>query len=483
MKPETLLEKQGKEILTYKHALDESSIVAITDQRGIITYANDNFCKISKYSREELVGQDHRIINSGYHPKAFMKQLWTTIANGNIWKGEIRNKAKDGTFYWVDTTIVPFLNEEGKPFQYLGIRSDITDQKKAEEKYRILFDSIDEGFCVIEMIFDEQQKPVDYRFLEINASFEKQTGMHNAVGKRMREFAPDHEEHWFEIYGHIALTGEPIRFENRAEQLHRWYDVYAFRFGNPKNKQVAILFKDITERKAAEEQLLQVNKELESFSYSVAHDLRTPLRLTHSYAEMLKQENAHVLDEEAIRIVENIKYNALKMNRLIDDLLAFSRLGRKELQLHKIDMNILVREVLVEITTSMAPKAEIVVDKLPEATGDYNLVYQVMFNLISNAVKYSSKKEHPVIHISSSSKNKEHEYSVKDNGAGFNTKYANKLFSVFQRLHTEREFEGTGIGLAIVHRIITKHGGTVRAEGKVNEGATFYFTIPDAGSA
>src|SRR5204863_289466 len=142
-KAEEKIRNTLKEISDYKYALDESSIVAITDEKGIIKHANDNFCKISKYFIDELIGQEHRIINSGYHSKEFIRNLWVTIANGKIWRGELKNKAKDGTIYWVDTTIIPFLNEQGKPYQYVAIRADITQRKSQEEQIRSLNEELE----------------------------------------------------------------------------------------------------------------------------------------------------------------------------------------------------------------------------------------------------------------------------------------------------------------------------------------------------
>ncbi|MBK5214990.1 MAG: HAMP domain-containing protein [Flavobacteriaceae bacterium] len=224
-------------------------------------------------------------------------------------------------------------------------------------------------------------------------------------------------------------------------------------------------------------ELETANKELESFSYSVSHDLRAPLRAVNGYAQMLHEDYGTKLDEEGKRIIETIRNNAIKMGTLIDELLAFSQLGRKEVQRTKINMNELVESVLIDMDKSFAHKAEIKIGKLHQMEADYGLLRQVMLNLISNALKYSSKKEHPIIEIFSEEKQGEIVFSVKDNGAGFDMKYYDKLFGVFQRLHKQNEFVGLGVGLAIVQRVITKHAGKVWAEGKVNEGATFNFSL------
>lgn len=220
------------------------------------------------------------------------------------------------------------------------------------------------------------------------------------------------------------------------------------------------------------------NKELEAFSYSVSHDLRAPLRAVNGYARILSEDYSDKLDETGRRTIQNICTNATRMGTLIDDLLEFSRLGRKELQKSEVNMNTLTEHVVNDLNKTAPHAAHITIEPLPPVLADYTLMYQVMFNLVSNGVKYSSKKANPQVTISGKEQNGEVTISVKDNGAGFDMKYASKLFGVFQRLHSNEEFEGTGVGLAIVQRIIAKHGGRIWADATPNGGATFSFTLP-----
>jgi light-regulated signal transduction histidine kinase (bacteriophytochrome) len=228
-------------------------------------------------------------------------------------------------------------------------------------------------------------------------------------------------------------------------------------------------------------ELEESNRELESFSYSVSHDLRAPLRAVGGFADALIEDHAAKLDGEANRYLHLIADNSRKMGRLIDDLLAFSRLGRQEVRRSVIDMDKLIKDVLLEIgAASGRPLPPVSVQKLPPVFGDYALVRQVFLNLVSNAVKYSGKKASPLVEIGVKNADGENVYFVKDNGAGFDMRYAGKLFGVFQRLHKAEDFEGTGVGLAIVQRVVMRHGGRVWAEGRVNEGATFYLTFGKA---
>lgn len=225
-------------------------------------------------------------------------------------------------------------------------------------------------------------------------------------------------------------------------------------------------------------QLIASNKELEAFSYSVSHDLRAPLRAITGFTRILSEDHAGDLGTEGKRICGIISDSALKMGQLIDDLLHFSRISRKEMSISIIDMGAMANSIYHEVTTSEQRERITFMDDVPhKCEGDPNMMRLVWSNLISNAVKFSSKKEKPVISVWSDRENDEIKYYIRDNGAGFDMKYKEKLFGVFQRLHAANEFDGTGVGLALVQRIIHKHGGTIDAISEPGKGATFVFTL------
>lgn len=255
---------------------------------------------------------------------------------------------------------------------------------------------------------------------------------------------------------------------------------------------VMSIIRDVTERKQTEgaiqqlnselrlraAQLEEANRELEAFSYSVSHDLRAPLRAISGYVRMLKEDHAGRLDGEGNRLLDVVQGESERMGLLIDDLLAFSRLGRQHMQTKAIDMSALARSVFESLTHgSPVSNLEFEVEPLPTACGDPAMLRQVFANLIGNALKFTRNKPARLITISGCSSDGVPAYCVRDNGVGFDEKYAHKLFGVFQRLHSDEEFEGTGVGLALVQRVILRHGGKVWAEGKPGQGAAFYFTL------
>ncbi len=317
-------------------------------------------------------------------------------------------------------------------------------------------------------------------------------------GRKIAEVIAPENYLWYQPLIHQAFNGETLLKERRTlsglDALIRVVPlkdesdyIYAIMFVlidvtevKKAQSELALLNKTL-ESKIAERtvQLKELNKGLEAFSYSISHDLRAPLRAILGFAQMIKEDYTYKLEEEGQLLLDRIVHNGIRMEKLIDDLLEFSRLGRVELPRSQINMHALVDEVKQELVgQERSRKINITTSPLENAQGDPNMIRQVWINLISNALKYTNKKEVTEIEIACKPESEMICYYIRDNGAGFDMAFSDKLFGVFQRLHAAKEFEGTGVGLSLVHTIVSRHGGKVWADAKLNEGAAFYFTLP-----
>ncbi|MBX9767407.1 MAG: PAS domain S-box protein [Bdellovibrionales bacterium] len=363
----------SKDFSNVMAAIDEAAIVAVTDKSGHITYVNKKFCAISKYSEEELLGKTHRIINSHFHPKEFFQKMWTTISSGQTWEGEIKNRAKDGSYYWVNTTIVPFMDPDGHLEQYIAVRYEITDRKLAEEKLKLYA-----------------------KKLEIS------------------------------------------------------------------------------------------NQELQDFASVAAHDLQEPLRKIHSFSDRIKVKAKDSLSAEAVDYLERVQSSAKRMQTLINDLLTYSRVTTQAKPFSQISLEQIVKNVCSDLEYRLEQsQGKVTVGALPSVEADPTQMHQLFLNLIGNGLKFHKPNEAAhvqitgeIIDLPGHGARPACRLSIKDNGIGFDEKYLDRIFTIFQRLHGRHEYEGTGIGLAVCRKIVDRHGGTITATSQPGQGATFIITLP-----
>ena len=375
-------------------------------------------------------------------------------------------------------------------------------RKKAEEA---LLSSEERYRSLVELSPDALFVEADERIVFINSAGARLLGAPDAeqlVGRPVKDVL--HPSDWpttQKRLQEVHQTNRPVAFvEQRMVQLDGTVvdvEIAAAPLVFAGKRAAQVIAHDIRERKRAEEEIRNLNvdlehrvrertveleaanKELEAFSYSVSHDLRAPLRHIEGFVEILSATTANSLDEESNRHLETIAESAKQMGRLIDDLLTFSRTGRAELTKTKIDLSALVHAVMRDVAHEASQRdVQWVVGTLPKVQGDIALLRQVFLNLLGNALKYTRTRKQTSIEIGSSTNNLEDVIFVRDNGVGFDMRYAHKLFGVFQRLHRASDFEGTGVGLANVRRIISRHGGRTWAEAELNKGATFYFSLP-----
>jgi len=394
-------------------------------------------------------------------------------------------------------------NNDGSVKSVKGTVMDITDRKntemalvESEEKYRAFFDnSLDAAFFSSIEGNIISANPAAYAMLGYKNNELERLGRNDIIDLSDPRF-----QQMFDIRGKNGKIRDELTFIRKNGERFPAEISSAVFLDAGNLRKTSMLIRDISERKHSEQEIIKLNeqleekvhertiqlqdanKELEAFSYSVSHDLRAPLRALDGFANILLEDYGATLDKEGNRLLDVIIRNANIMGTLIDDLLAFSRLGRQGIQSSHIDMQSMVKSVYEELTSEIERETiDFRLHDLSKAVGNPAMIKQVWLNLVGNAIKYTSKKTSRIIEITNSRVNSENVYSVSDNGAGFDMAYAEKMFGVFQRLHSINEFEGTGIGLALVHRIIVRHKGRIWAEGAVNEGAKFYFSIPEEG--
>jgi PAS domain S-box-containing protein len=351
----------------------------------------------------------------------------------------------------------------------------------SEQRYLTLFSTMSEGFCVIEVLFDEHNQPNDYRFLELNPAFEAQSGLRNAVGKRIREIAPHNEAHWFELYGQVAISGVPIRFEHEAKALHRWFSVSAYRVGGQDSRKVGIIFDNITERKQAEAELQAKNAELERFLYAASHDLKSPVVTVNAYLSYLEQDMA---TGDAGRIEKDMRFiraATAKMVLLLEDMLNIASVGHAVGPPVSVTFRDLVDDALGAVAGRIAERKVTVEVGEHAATlfGERLRLAEIWQNLVENACKFMGDQPAPRIVIGVETRGAETVFFVRDNGIGLDPRYHDRIFNLFEKL--DPSVEGTGLGLALVKRIIELYHGRIWIESHgAGQGTCFLFTLPAA---
>ncbi|KAF0174184.1 MAG: multi-sensor signal transduction histidine kinase [Limisphaerales bacterium] len=484
------------------------AVIYLKDAQGRYLLINKRYETLFHVQRDAVLGKSDHDVFPKLMADAFRANDERALKSRDALTIEEIAPQDDGLHTYVSVKF-PLLDALGEPYGVCGISTDITERKRAESQLRASHEALEFANHRLRGIIEGTHDRIAaldtrYCFLTFNSAyrdaFRRDFGKDIAIGMRLSDplaHVPHEQEEQLVVWAR-ALKGEVFTV-TRTMQSGDEVRHFEISFSPIRDEQgdllgAAQLMRDVTERQRAEDErarllaevasrnalLEAANKELEAFSYSVSHDLRAPLRHIDGFAGLLQRTSTAKLDEKEQRYLTLITESAKRMGKLIDDLLDFSRMGRAAMRRETVDMSALVQTVLRDLEPDTQGRViEWRVSPLPAVQGDASLLRQVWTNLLSNAVKYSRPRAQAVVEVGCA-KDKPNEtiFFIRDNGVGFEMKYADHLFGVFQRLHRPEDFEGTGIGLANVRRIIARHGGRTWAEGQPDAGATIWFTLP-----
>ena len=466
------------------------------NQHNQIQQANLTVANMLGLARSTLINKPFTQLILKADQDVFYLHSKQLIQNGEPQSFDLRIVNEDNSPLWVNCVITRAHDYDDAP-EIRAVLNDISVRKQNEQAlaeseahYRTLFDSIDEGFCVIEVIFDHDNKPIDYRFLEVNPSFIKQSGLKEALGKRMSEFAPDLDKEWFEIYGKVVTTGQSVRFIKEAKELEdRWFDVYAFRLGGAEDKKVAILFTDTSQRKHEELKLIaarqiadKANLAKSEFLSNMSHELRTPLNAILGFAQLMEASNPPPTEKQ-VRSIDQIIKAGWYLLELINEILDLAAIdaGKIVLAMETLSLADVLSDSIAMLENE-AQKREINLIFKPcdvpyFIQADRIRVKQVFVNLLSNAIKYNKPNGSVTVKCALKS-HQRIRVCIEDTGEGISPENIAQLFQPFNRLGKESSPEqGTGIGLVVSKRIVELMDGAIGVESTVGKGCKFWVEL------